>query len=53
VEWSCFHAIAWNLITCSRGRIIDLDLDLKIPCHMDGLMSGYFLMMDDMPPDGL
>ena len=27
------------------------DLDLKIPCHMDGSMSGYFLMMDDMSPD--
>jgi len=26
-------------------------LDLKIPCHMDGSMSGYFLMMDDMSPD--
>jgi len=30
-----------------------MDLDLKIPCHMDGSMSGYFLMMDDMSPDGL
>jgi len=28
-----------------------MDLDLKIPCHMDGSMSGYFLMMDDMSPD--
>jgi hypothetical protein len=27
-----------------------MDLDLKIPCHMDGSMSGYFLMMD-MSPD--
>jgi len=25
-----------------------MDLDLKMPCHMDGSMSGYFLMMDDM-----
>jgi len=43
------HAIAWIKITCSRGRI--MDLDFKIPCHMDGSMSGYFLMMDDMSPD--
>jgi len=28
-----------------------MDLDLKIPCHMDGTMSGYFPMMDDMSPD--
>jgi len=30
---------------------MDLDLDLKIPCHMDGSMSGYFLMMDATSPD--
>ena len=30
---------------------MQLDLDLKIPCHMDGSMSRYFLMMDDMSPD--
>ena len=30
---------------------MDLHLDLKIPCHMDGSMSGYFFMMDDMSPD--
>jgi len=30
-----------------------LDLDLKIPCHMDGSMSRYFLTMDDMSPDEL
>jgi len=30
---------------------MDLDLDLKIPCHMDRSRSGYFLMMDDMSPD--
>jgi len=30
-----------------------MDLDLKIPCHMDGSMSRYFLTMDDMLPDGL
>jgi len=30
---------------------MNLDLDLKIPCHMDGSMSVYFLMMDDMSPD--
>jgi len=45
-ELSGIHAIAWIKITCSRGRI--MDLDLKIPCHMDGSMSGYFFMMDDM-----
>jgi hypothetical protein len=28
-----------------------LDLDLKIPCHMDGSMSVYFLTMDDMSLD--
>ena len=28
-----------------------MDLDLKIPYHMDGSMIGYFLMMDDMSPD--
>ena len=33
------------------GRIMDLDLDSKIPCHMDRSMSGHFLMMDDMSPD--
>jgi len=30
-----------------------MDLDLKISCHMDSSMSGYFLMMDNMSPDGL
>jgi hypothetical protein len=30
---------------------MNLDLDLKIPSHMDGSMNGYFLMMDDMSPD--
>jgi len=49
VGWSDIHAIAWIKIMCSRGWI--MDLDLKIPCHMDGSMSGYFLMMDDMSPD--
>jgi hypothetical protein len=28
-----------------------MDLDLKIPCHIDGSMSGYYLIMDDMPPN--
>ena len=28
-----------------------MEFDLKIPCHMDGSKSGYFLMMDDMSPD--
>jgi len=48
---SDIHAIAWIKITCSRGRIMDLDLDLKIPDHTDGSMSGYFHMMDHMSPD--
>jgi len=30
-----------------------MDFDLKIPCHMDRSMSGYFLMMDDMSRDRL
>jgi len=50
---SSIHAIAWNKITCSIGRIMDLDLDFKIPCHIDRSLSGYFLMMDNMSPDGL
>jgi len=50
VGWSDIHAIAWITITCSRGRIMDLHLDLQIPCHTNGSMSGYFLMMD-MSPD--
>jgi len=50
VESSGIHAIAWIKVTCSRGRILHLDLDLKIPCHMDWSMSGYFLMVD-MSPD--
>ena len=29
-----------------------MDLDLKIPCHMDGLMSGNFLLRDNMSRDG-
>jgi hypothetical protein len=36
---------------CSDGRI--MVLNSKIPCHMDGLMSGYFVTMYDMTPDGL
>jgi hypothetical protein len=51
VGWSNIHPIALIKITCSRGQIINLDL--KILCHMDRSMSGYFLMMDYMPPDGL
>jgi len=31
---------------------MDLDLDIKIPCYMEGSMRGYFRMMDDMSPDG-
>jgi hypothetical protein len=34
-----------------NSRIIDLDVDLKIPCHTDGSMSGYFPIMDDMSLD--
>jgi hypothetical protein len=49
VGWSDIHAIGWIKITRLRGWI--MDLDLRIPCHMDGSMSGYFLMMDDMSPD--
>jgi hypothetical protein len=30
-----------------------MDRDLKIPCHMDRSRSGYFVMMDNMSPDGL
>lgn len=25
-----------------------MDLDLNLPCYMDGSSCGYFLMMDDM-----
>jgi len=32
---------------------MDLGLNLKIPFHMDGTMSGYFLMMNNKSPDGL
>ena len=28
-----------------------MELDLKIPCHMVGLMSWDFLEMDNMSPD--
>jgi len=28
-----------------------MDLDLKNLCHMDGSMSGYFRMMEDMSLD--
>jgi len=30
-----------------------VDLDLQYTCNMDGSMSGYILMMDDMSPAGL
>jgi hypothetical protein len=30
-----------------------MDLDLKIPCHIDRSMGRYFPMMEDMSPDGL
>ena len=36
-----------------KSQILDLYLDLKIPCHMDGSMNGYFLRMDNMSLDGL
>jgi hypothetical protein len=32
---------------------MDLDLDLKTACHMDGSMSRHFLMLDNMSLDGL
>jgi len=51
VGWSNIYANAWDKIICSRGRI--MDLDIQIPCHMDWLMSGYFPIMDNMSPDGL
>ena len=38
----------WINIVCLRGRIMNLDLKLKIPCQIDGLMSGYVLTTDDM-----
>jgi hypothetical protein len=53
VGWSDIHAIAWIKITCSQGRIMDMDLELMIPCHRDRSMSGYFLMMNNMSPNGL
>jgi len=27
---------------------MDLVMDFKVPYHMDGSMSGYFFMMDDV-----
>jgi len=27
---------------------MQLDLDLNIRCHMDGSISGYFLILDNM-----
>jgi len=33
-----------------KSQIMDLDLDLTIPCHMDRSRGGYFLLMS---PDGL
>ena len=53
VELSGCHPIAWIVITCSGCRIMHLHLAWEIPCHMDGSMSQYFVMMDDMSPDGL
>jgi len=50
VEWPSMPAIAWNMITCSKCLV--MDLDFKIRCHMDGSMSVYCLMIDDMTPDG-
>jgi hypothetical protein len=52
-KWSDIPAILWNKILCSGGWIMDLDLALQIPRHMDRSMCGYFLMMSDTSPDGL
>jgi hypothetical protein len=49
VGWSDSHGIAWIKISCFRGPIMDLDLNTQ--CQIHGSMSGYFLMMDDKPPD--
>jgi hypothetical protein len=51
VESSGIPAIQCNKIAHSQGRIVDWELN--IPCHGDGSMSAYFLMMDDMSPDEL
>jgi len=51
VGWNVLHAIVWNKIMCLNGQIIEVDL--MITCHMDGSMSGYFPMMDNMSPEGL
>ena len=38
-------------IPCHMDGSRSRDLGLKIQCHMAGSMSGYFLIMDDMSPD--
>lgn len=37
----------------SRGQIMHWDLDLKILCHKDRLISGKYRTLDDMSPDGI
>jgi hypothetical protein len=32
---------------------MDLDLDIKIPCHMGRSMCEYLHVIDNMSPDGL
>jgi hypothetical protein len=49
VQSGGFHTIVWNMITSSRSRIVDLNL--KIPCQMDGSMSGYCLIVSNMSQD--
>jgi len=34
-------------------QIMDLNFDLNIPCHMDGLKIRYLLIMDNMSLDRL
>jgi len=41
VGWNQIDAFGWNNITCARDRI--MDLDSKIPWHMGGTLSGWFL----------
>jgi len=36
-----------------KSKNVDLEFDLKITCHRDGLMSLYCRKMNDMSPDGI
>jgi hypothetical protein len=51
VESSAIHPIEWNQMTSSWGLI--MDFDTKLPCHMDRLMSGHCLMMENTSQDRL